>query len=99
MLNITLEPVLYCYGYHMGQTPRPCDIFVYATVTLSKPITKGLQIELIRTNEYHDETAVTMVMLPNTTNAFLNTGFSNQNNIDVPDVFRIRKVVIIPDLK
>jgi len=99
VLSITMEPVLYCYGYKMGQTPRPCDIFVYATVTLSKPIDKGLQIELVQKNKYNDESAVTMIIFPNITTSLLNTGFSNQNNVDVPDTYRIGKVVTISDVK
>jgi len=97
ILSIALEPALYCYGYQEDEIYRPCDIFVYATVTLSKPISKGLQIELIQKNKYNDETAVTIVILPNATTAVLNTGFTNQNNVDVPDVYRIRKVVAIPN--
>lgn len=93
-LSITLEPTVVCYSYKNGEIPKPCNIFVYATVTLSKPIESGLQIELQRQN-LNDNSVVILVIAPNTVKAELNTGFQNQNNQDVPDVVRIRKVTTI----
>ena len=94
-LSITLEPNVVCYSYQKGAIPKPCDIFVYATVNLSKPINAGLQIELERQN-VNDNSMVVMVIAPNTTQTILNTGFQNQNNQDVPDVLRIHKITLIP---
>ena len=93
-LSIALEPQVVCYSYQNGEIPKPCNIFVYATVNLSKPIESGLMIELQRQN-LNDISTVVMVIAPNTTSVVLNTGFSNQNNLDVPDIVRIRKVTLV----
>lgn len=95
LLSITLEPNVVCYSYKDGETPLPCNIFVYATVHLSKPLVSEIHIELQRQTA-NDNSIVMMVIAPNTVQTVLNTGFSNQNNQDVPDVVRIRKVTIVP---
>jgi len=94
-LSISLEPNVVCYSYKNGEIPKPCDIFVYATINLSKPIKAGLQIELQR-EDLNSNSTVIMVIAPNTTQTILNTGFQNQNNEDVPDVVRIRKITLVP---
>lgn len=94
-LSITLEPNVVCYSYKDGEPFKPCDIFVYATIYLSKPITSELHIELKRENP-NDNAAVVLVIAPNSTTTILNTGFSNHDNQDVPDNVRIGKITIVP---
>lgn len=95
IVSISLEPLVQCYSYQNGEIPKPCDIFVYATVKLSKPIDSRLKIELIRQN-LNDYSSVIMIIAPNTASVVLNTGFQNQNNQDVPDIMRIRNIAVIP---
>lgn len=95
LLSITLEPNVVCYSYKDGEAARPCDIFVYATVHLSKPLTDELHIELRRETSAGTDDVV-LVIAPNSVNAILNTGFSNQDNLNVPDNVRIRKITMVP---
>ena len=95
LLSITLEPNVVCYSYRNGATPRPCNIFVYATVHLSKPLKSSLHIELKREN-LNDEAQVVLVIAPNSLVTELNTGFSNHDNQDVPDNVRIVKITVVP---
>ncbi len=95
VLSITLEPNVVCYSYKDTATSKPCDIFVFATVHLSRPLASELHIELNREN-VGDNAQVVLVMAPNTTSAELNTGFSNHDNQDVPDNVRIGKITFVP---
>ena len=95
ILSITLEPNVECYSFQNGATPRPCNIYVYATVQLSKPLVSELHIELKREN-VGDNAAVVLVIAPYTQKTILNTGFSNHDNQDVPDNVRIGKITVVP---
>jgi hypothetical protein len=95
ILSITLEPNVVCYSYQDGETSRPCDILVYATVHLSRPLVSELHIELKREN-VGDDAEVVLVIAPNTATTILNTGFSNHDNQDVPDNVRIGKITVVP---
>lgn len=95
LLSITLEPNVVCYSYKDGETARPCDIFVYATVHLSKPLKGELHIELKRENTGKTDVVI-LVIAPNSVSTILNTGFSNHDNLDVPDNVRIEKITIMP---
>ena len=95
LLSITLEPNVVCYAFKAREAPKPCNIFVYATVHLSKPLVSELHIELKRDNLI-DQSTVILVIRPNTVNTILNTGFSNPDNQDVPDNVRIVGIKIVP---
>jgi hypothetical protein len=94
VLTITMEPVVTCYSYANGQTPKPCDIFVSATCTLSNPVNTSIKVVIEKTNIAEEDkntsnnvTTTTMVvnLAPNTTSLTFKSIFPNLNNQNIPD--------------
>ena len=102
ILTITLDPMVTCYTYRNGQIPRPCDIFVDISCTLSKPITSAIRVELSKLNIMEMERApnarevesVVLIIAPNTTKITMKSTLTNLNNQHIPDIFRLDNVTI-----
>lgn len=96
LLKITLEPVLSCYGYVPGQTPRPCDIMIEVTCTLSKPISGAIKVELsrmfkadIQSPNGQTETVIQLNIAPNTKEVIFSSRMTS-NSTELRDIFRIK---------
>jgi hypothetical protein len=74
-VRVVLEPILVCYSYKNGQIPKPCDIFVEATVYITPKLTNHLEIAL--TNGV-DKSYI--VVFPGVEKTKLRSGLSNSNN-------------------
>ncbi len=94
ILSITLEAYLHCYAHEADENTQPCDVFVAAKVNLSTPLQTGLEIEVIKENQFTDSLIV-FIIQPNQTEVTLNTGFSLLSNTKIPNIFRIQKVTAI----
>lgn len=101
-VTITLDPMVTCYTYRNGQTPKPCDIFIDITCTLSKPISGAITVELTKLNTLEMERMPTsetngnivLVIAPNTTKITMSSKMTNPNNQNIPDLFRMVNVTI-----
>jgi hypothetical protein len=105
-LAITMDPVVTCYGYRNGEQPKPCDITIEITCTLSNPIDKGISIEVQKITDVDikkdkgnagaasQATAVMLNIAPHTTKVTLKTNLSNPDNQDIADLFRLGNVML-----
>jgi hypothetical protein len=102
VLTISMEPIITCYGFRKGETPKPCNIYIEITCALSKPVPHSIKIELIKINTqnaaklWQPENAnpITLTIVPNTIRAILKSSFTNRDNQTVPDYFRIASVAV-----
>jgi hypothetical protein len=101
-LKVSLFPTLVCDA---NDSSKPCNMFVSILYTLSKPIDRYVQIEVIKTNVIEKnkttntadatETSVTVMMAPNTTALTFNSTIQVSPNEKIaPEEFRIGKVSI-----
>lgn len=86
-VTIKLDPTVICYSYKNGEIPRPCDIWIYATVSISPRLSQHLAIEL-----ENGQSSSIIVVGPNTDTITLNTGFQSLNNNYIAPSLRIRKL-------
>jgi hypothetical protein len=103
VLSATLLPVVTCYAYDQGETPKPCDIFVTVTCHLSRPITKRLYIEMIKVNETGwdkkgidaetDSSTMILDIAPGIQEITFTTIFSNPDNLHVAGLFTFGKII------
>jgi hypothetical protein len=50
LVTVKAEPYVVCESYQAGQDPKPCDIFVSFTCTLSQPLNSAVRVEIARSN-------------------------------------------------
>ncbi|MEO8174144.1 MAG: hypothetical protein ABI581_13715, partial [Sediminibacterium sp.] len=50
LLRMVMEPAVVCYSYGRGEAPKPCDIWIDFTCTLSKPIGAYVMVDVQKTN-------------------------------------------------
>jgi hypothetical protein len=102
ILTIKMDPVVTCYSYRNGETPKPCDIFITITCELSRPI-KGLikaeinridNLEINKSSGAEELPSIVLNIAPNSTRVTLNTNISNSNNQNISDLFRIGSVTV-----
>lgn len=95
MLTVTMEPVVTCYSYADGEPQKPCDIFIEVTCTLSNSIAHSVSIELAKIDNDELKTDPVFINIaPNVIEFSFKSSFTNQNNITIPDVFRIEKAIV-----
>ena len=100
VLKITMEPVVTCYSYSNGEAPRPCEILINVTCTLSTPIQKSIQVSLgkLTTDSLNglleDPEVIGLYIAPGTKKIMFRTNLPNLNNNNIPDVFRITAVSV-----
>ncbi len=98
-----MEPELTCYSYKNGETPKPCNIFIRFTCTLSKPVNGNVKVDVQKTNlvepagrkiqGLETQNGLAFDMAPNTTRFAYTSSFENNNNQLVPEnAFRIERV-------
>lgn len=103
ILKMFMEPALVCESYRNGETPKPCNIFIEFTFTLSKPINGHVSVAVQKTNKEEAEDhklegartheSVAFNIAPNTTKFTFRSSFQNNNNVMVAEnKFRIEKV-------
>ena len=104
-LTITLNPVVSCYSYKNGETPKPCNILIDINCVLSKPVQGFIKIEIEKVNDNGankagagnldpSQHAIVFNIAPNTTHITLSSTFTNPNNQDVVDTYRIAHVTV-----
>jgi hypothetical protein len=104
VLKLVMEPAVACYSYKNGETPKPCDIFIDFTVTLSQPVAGYVSIDITKKNIATPKdpkpdgatngTGVVFTLAPNTTRFTYRSSFRNNNNITVAEnQFSIENVV------
>jgi hypothetical protein len=102
ILKVSLFPNLVC---DPTDSSKPCNLFVSILYTLSKPIAKNVQIDVIKTNLVEKnkntnatgitETTITVMLSPNTTQLIFNSQLQVSPNEKIaPEEFRIGKVII-----
>lgn len=102
ILKIVMEPALVCESYRNGETPKPCNIFVDFTCTLSQPVNGYVTAEVQKTNREAADSklegaetseGIAFNIAPNTTKITYRSAFRNNNNLIVAENrFRIKKV-------
>ena len=98
VLTVTMTPAVTCYSYKNGEIPKPCTILLDVKCTLSKPINHWLKIEINRT--LSDQWKLGQFLLPslvvnmsaNTEESSMRSNFTNQDNVNVPDIYAIGEV-------
>jgi hypothetical protein len=103
VLRVSLFPMLVCDA---SDSSKPCNMFVSLLYTLSKPIDRYVQVEVVKTNVIEKnkrtngsgtptETSITVTLAPQTTAfTFTSTIQVSPNEKIAPEEFRIRKVSI-----
>ncbi|MES2371612.1 MAG: hypothetical protein V4557_03465 [Bacteroidota bacterium] len=102
ILKIALFPIPVCDA---NDSSKPCDLFVSILYTLSKPVDRNIQVEVIKTNLVEKnkntnasdtaETSITVMLEPNTTALTFNSKIQVSPNEKIaPEEFRIGKVAI-----
>ncbi len=93
-LTINMNPVLTCYSSNVGETPKPCNIFIDIVCHLSNPINAFVKVEIEKRDVVEqtqnagyvaDVKTVVLMIAPNTTKITFPSTFTNKNNQDVPD--------------
>ncbi len=99
-LTINMNPIVTCYSYNTGETPKPCNIFIDIVCHLSNPINAFVKVEIEKRDVVEqDQNAgvktVVLVIAPNTTRITFPSTFTNKNNQDVPDTqYRIVNTLV-----
>jgi hypothetical protein len=50
LVTVKTEPYVVCESYQDGETPKPCNIFISFTCTLSQPLSNSVRVEIERSN-------------------------------------------------
>jgi hypothetical protein len=95
ILKLVMEPVVICYSYNTGETPKPCDIFIVFTCTLSQPVNGYVKVDIQQKNQIaftdpkpegvKNEAAIVFNITPNTTKFTYRSTLQNNNNIAVAE--------------
>ncbi|MEO8175000.1 MAG: hypothetical protein ABI581_18030 [Sediminibacterium sp.] len=103
-LSVTLVPVVTCYSYGRGETPKPCDIFIEITFHLSKPIENRLMVELVKARPDDwgnkeltggsDSSMLVFDISPGTQTATFKTSFRNPDNYHISGLFTFGQIFI-----
>jgi len=103
-LTVSMNPVVTCYNYKDGETPKPCDIFIDIVCHLSNPINACVKVEIEKRDVVEenqnaaveaDVKTVVLVIAPNTTQITFPSTFTNTNNLNVPDTqYRIVSTMV-----
>ena len=102
-LTITMDPVVTCYSYRNGETPKPCDIFITITCELSRPLKGTIKIEVEKRNqqEIHPGSegqpispAMVLSMMHNTTRSIFKTTLSNPDTQNVSDLIQVSNITV-----
>lgn len=102
ILKVSLFPNLVC---NPNDSSKPCDMFVSMFFTLSKPVDRNIEVEIIKTNLVEKnkntnaadttETSITIMLAPNTTALTFNSKIQVSPNEKIaPEEFRIGRVTI-----
>ncbi|MDB5209721.1 MAG: hypothetical protein JWQ30_548 [Sediminibacterium sp.] len=103
VLQLVMSPALVCYSYRNGETPKPCNIFIEFTCTLSQPVNGYVKVDVQRTNiigtndpkpSGSENTAgVSFNIAPNTTRyTYRSTLQTDNNQMVAENSFRIDNV-------
>lgn len=102
VLRVALKPNVVC---DPNDSSKPCITFVDIVCTLSKPVNKYIQVEIIKTNVVEKdknsgaigsppETSIMITLAPNTTQLAFGSQIRVSANSIAPDEFRIGKVMV-----
>ncbi len=90
VLRLVMSPALVCYSYRNGETPRPCNIFIEFTCTLSQPVNGYVKVDVQRTNMVgmndpklvgsENQSGVSFNIAPNTTKYTYRSTLQTDNN-------------------
>jgi hypothetical protein len=50
LVTVKTEPYVVCESYQDGESPKPCNIFISFTCTLSQPLSSSVRVEIERSN-------------------------------------------------
>lgn len=102
-LKLVMEPVITCSSYKTGETPKPCNILIQFSCTLSEPVNGYVKVDVQKNNIVESGDRLTegsetgnglaFSIAPNTTRFVYTSSFQNNNTLEVAEnAFRIENV-------